>query len=236
MLHSLLPFQIKVHLDLGFERLHLRGKSFLEFKGDTFMLQISKGQVFRQKALDKAFAADELDQTMLVTRPTGWLALLVVAVVMVFALVWSLTGSLSIKVDASGVLLDDGAGGNHAVLFIPVAKQKSVRPGMNVQMTPAGFPPQQYGYLLGAVRHVGQYPLTSQNLEDILKNDGLAAVFRQDGPRVVVNVELQRNTSTPGYAWSGGRKTQILAGTLLQASIIVDERRPIDLLLPGRVE
>jgi len=197
------------------------------------MQLMPRGQMFRQQALNKTFAADDLDQRMQVTRPTGWLALLVLGAVIAIALAWSLTGNLSIRVGARGVLLDNGTGSLEAIAFIPLAKQKSVRPGMKVRMTPDGLPPQQYGYLLGIVRVVGQYPQTSKSMADILKNDGLVAVFQQDGPMIAANIELQRNAFGTGYEWTGNRNAPVSSGTLLQADILVDEKKPIRLLLPG---
>jgi HlyD family secretion protein len=197
------------------------------------MQQNSRKQLFRQQAMKKAFTADELDKVMQVTRPTGWLALLVIGVIILAALVWSITGNLSIKVTAGGVILDNTDSGQQAVLFLPLAKQENVRPGMGVQMTLSGLPPQQYGYLLGTVHSVSQYPMTAQNLSDVLKNDALAAIFSQSGPEIMVTVSLQLKDSTKDYTWTTGRSAPISSGTLLQASIVVDEKRPIALLLPN---
>jgi HlyD family secretion protein len=197
------------------------------------MQQNSPKQLFRQQAMNKAFTADDLDKVMQVTRPTGWLALLMVGIIILAFLVWSITGNLSIKVTAGGVILDNTDAGQQAVLFLPLAKQENVRPGMRVQMTLSGLPPQQYGYLLGTVRSVSQYPLTAQNMSDVLKNDALVAIFSQSGPEIMVTIYLQLEDGTKDYTWTTGRSAQISSGTLLQASIVVDEKRPIALLLPN---
>jgi HlyD family secretion protein len=197
------------------------------------MQQNSRKQLFRQQAMNKAFTADDLDKVMQVTRPTGWLALLMVGIIILAFLVWSITGNLSIKVTAGGVILDNTDAGQQAVLFLPLAKQENVRPGMRVQMTLSGLPPQQYGYLLGTVRSVSQYPLTAQNMSDVLKNDALVAIFSQSGPEIMVTIYLQLEDGTKDYTWTTGRSAQISSGTLLQASIVVDEKRPIALLLPN---
>jgi hypothetical protein len=197
------------------------------------MQQRTRGQIFRQKALEKAFTANELDKVMQVTRPTGWLALLAVAVFIIAALVWGITGSLNVNVAASGIILDNTGGGQQAVLFLPLAQQESVRPGMKVQMTLAGLPPQNYGYLLGAVQTVSQYPLTSQNMADVLKNDALAEIFNRSGPEIKVTVELQHDAVAGDYAWTIGKHSQVISGTLLQAIITLEEKRPITFLLPN---
>lgn len=190
-------------------------------------------QMYRQKALDKAFTPEELDKVMQVTRPTGWLALLVIGVIIVAALVWGILGSLSVKVAAGGVILDKADSGQQAVLFLPFSNKENVKPGMKVLIAPAGLPPQQYGYLLGNVSDVGQYPLTTQNLADILRNDSLVTVFSQGEPEVMVTVKLQPDGNTGSYAWTTGRAAPVSSGALLQANIVVDEKKPIELLLPN---
>lgn len=191
-------------------------------------------QIFRPKALGKDFTADDLDQVMPVTRPTGWLALLIIALIIGAALTWSILGSLSIKVPASGIILDKVGGGQQVALFLPLSSKENVKPGMTVQMAPAGFPPQQYGYLLGTVKNVGQYPLTVQSLIDVLKNEALVEYFNQGGPEVIVNIDLQPGSHTGSYAWTISQNVPIYSGILLQANIIVGEQKPITLILPGQ--
>jgi len=197
------------------------------------MQQKSQKQIFRQKAMDKTFTAEDLNTMMQVTKPTGWLALLVIGVIIAAVLVWSILGNLSIKVTAGGVILDNAGSGQQAVLFLPLADKENVKQGMKVQITPVGFPPQEYGYLLGNVIDVGQYPLTIQGMSDVLQNDSLVAVFSGNGLEVLVTVELQPGSNTGIYAWTLGRSAQVLSGTLLQANIIIDEKKPIELLLPS---
>ncbi len=53
-------------------------------------------------------------------------------------------------------------------------------------------------------------------------------------PQVLVTVELQRDAETGGYAWTdpAGQSARISSETLCQGNIIVDEKRPVALLLP----
>ena len=59
------------------------------------------GQLFRPQALNKVFTADDLDKTMQVTRPAGWLALLVMGVVIAAALTWSLLAAIPFPVSST---------------------------------------------------------------------------------------------------------------------------------------
>ena len=76
---------------------------------------------FRQKALSKLQSPEELDLPVRFARPQGWLVLLVTVVVMAGAGYWAVTGTVSSKLSAPGILTH--AQGSY-VLQSPV-----VRPG-----------------------------------------------------------------------------------------------------------
>ncbi|WP_406382344.1 HlyD family efflux transporter periplasmic adaptor subunit [Streptomyces sp. NBC_01618] len=59
---------------------------------------------FRQKALSKLQSPEELDIPVRFARPQGWLVLAVTAVVMAGACFWAVTGSVSSKLTAAGIL------------------------------------------------------------------------------------------------------------------------------------
>jgi pyruvate/2-oxoglutarate dehydrogenase complex dihydrolipoamide acyltransferase (E2) component len=75
---------------------------------------------FRQKALSKLQSPEELDIPVRFARPQGWLVLAVTAVVMGVACFWAVTGSVSSKVSAPGILTH--AEGSY-ILQSPVAGQ-----------------------------------------------------------------------------------------------------------------
>ncbi|MEW1865624.1 MULTISPECIES: HlyD family efflux transporter periplasmic adaptor subunit [unclassified Streptomyces] len=75
---------------------------------------------FRQKALAKLEAPEELDMPVRFARPQGRLALAVTAVVMAAAAFWAVTGTVSAKLTAPGILTR--AQGSY-VLQSPVAGQ-----------------------------------------------------------------------------------------------------------------
>lgn len=59
---------------------------------------------FRQKAFSKLQSPEELDLPVRFARPQGWLVLLVTLAVMAAAGYWAVTGRVSAKLDAPGVL------------------------------------------------------------------------------------------------------------------------------------
>jgi multidrug efflux pump subunit AcrA (membrane-fusion protein) len=59
---------------------------------------------FRQKAFSKLQSPEELDLPVRFARPQGWLVLLVTVLVMAGAGYWAVTGRVSAKLDAHGIL------------------------------------------------------------------------------------------------------------------------------------
>lgn len=75
---------------------------------------------FRQKALAKLQSPEELDVPVRFARPQGWLVLAVTVAVMAAGVFWAVTGSISPKVSAPGILTH---GEGSYVLQSPVAGQ-----------------------------------------------------------------------------------------------------------------
>lgn len=62
-------------------------------------------QLYRKAALERLEAADQLDKLLKITTPLSWFALLGSTLIILFALVWSFTGSLPSTVTANGVIV-----------------------------------------------------------------------------------------------------------------------------------
>lgn len=75
---------------------------------------------FRQKAFSKLQSPEELDLPVRFARPQGWLVLLVTVLVMAGAVYWAITGKVTGKLEAAGVLTH--AKGSY-VLQSPVSGQ-----------------------------------------------------------------------------------------------------------------
>ena len=106
---------------------------------------------------------------------------------------------------------------------------------MTVRIAPASVAPEEYGYLLGTVTFVSDFPTTSRAVQRTLRNPELvAALTRGDAPyEIRVDLRLDPTTAS-GYLWSSsdGPPIDILTGTLCSVLITVERRRPIDLVIP----
>lgn len=122
-----------------------------------------------------------------------------------------------------------------AVLYVPASAGKQARPGMTARISPSNVKREEYGYMLGEVLSVAEFPSTSRGMQRLLANEELVTKLLEQGPPIQVDVTLTRDTTTPtGYRWSSSRgpDLEITSGTLAEGSIIVRRDRPISLLIP----
>jgi len=122
-----------------------------------------------------------------------------------------------------------------AVLFVPASTGKKVQPGMTVRLSPSTVKREEYGSLLGKVTWVAEFPSTSRGMIRLLGNEALVTRLMEQGPPIQVNVALERDPAMPtGYRWSSSRgpNLKISSGTLASGDIVVQEDRPIRLIIP----
>ncbi|MEM6453524.1 MAG: NHLP bacteriocin system secretion protein [Acidobacteriota bacterium] len=133
---------------------------------------------------------------------------------------------LNMEVDAEELM---------AVVFVPASLGKQVEVGMQANISPSNVQREEYGFLLGTVTRVADFPSTTPGLLRLLANDDLVSKLMEEEPPIRVDVALERNPETPtGYAWSSrlGPEQRISSGTVSQGSLIVRQDRPISLVIP----
>jgi len=69
---------------------------------------VKNSQIFRKKALAKLSSVEQLDQLMVVTSPYGWSALIGSSILVLTAILWGIFGSISTKVQGTGILIRSG--------------------------------------------------------------------------------------------------------------------------------
>jgi HlyD family secretion protein len=134
---------------------------------------------------------------------------------------------LSIEVD-EGVL--------EAVVYLPPnSNAKLLKPGMPAQISPVTAKKERFGYLVGTVHAVAQYPATEAGMLSLFNNVALVRELTRNGPPIAVEVVLSKDAATrSGYAWSSrtGANVELSSGTLASGSFVVESKRPITLLIP----
>ena len=135
------------------------------------------------------------------------------------------------------VLVDDpGAAGLTAIAYLPAADGKKVKPQMEALVTPSTVKVELDGYVRGRVLRVAELPASREGLLRRLKNAAQVEEILKAGTPFEVEVELQRDNSTPsGYAWTSGQgpDIRIEPGTIARTEIVVGRVHLISLLFPA---
>jgi HlyD family secretion protein len=121
------------------------------------------------------------------------------------------------------------------VAYFDVKDGKQIKPGMKVQITPETVRRERFGGIVGVVKAVSPYPVTSSRAGARIGNLELADGLTEKSARVEVEVELQVESNNPsGYRWSSskGPDSPLTTGTTAAVRVMVEERAPITFLLP----
>lgn len=121
------------------------------------------------------------------------------------------------------------------VVFVSALDGKKVRPGMDIFISPSTIKREDYGYMVGKVTSVAEFPSTSQGMMRILQNAELVQQLSAGAAPIQINADLTPDPDAfSGYKWTspGGPPVLIQSGTLGMANITVRSQRPISLVIP----
>jgi len=122
-----------------------------------------------------------------------------------------------------------------AMIYIPAAEGKKVRPGMEVYVSPTTVRAEEYGFMVGKVTSASDYPVTPEGLRRVLRNQQLIQELTGDSAPIEVRVELVPDETTPsGFKWSSseGPPMKVFSGTICTGSVTVETKKPISYVLP----
>lgn len=123
-----------------------------------------------------------------------------------------------------------------ALLFVPASAGKRIQIGMAARVSPSTVKREEYGSIVGKVSWVAEFPSSARGMTRLLSNEALVTKLMAQGPLIQVNVSLAPDPRTPtGYRWSSSRgpSLKISSGTLATGDVVVQENRPIRLLIPS---
>lgn len=195
----------------------------------------SEHPLFRKKALEKLQSPEQLNQLLTVTSPQGWLALVMLGILLLAVALWGILGTIQASVSGSGVLIAsaENNGSLEAVLYVTLEDGRRIRPGLSANISPATARKEQYGLLLGEVSAVGVRPSTLAEMKDILGSDSYGQSLAATGNLIEVRLRLLEDSGTPnGYQWTsaGGPPTILQAGTLCTGVVVIEQLHPIELV------
>jgi len=121
------------------------------------------------------------------------------------------------------------------IVFVSSLDGKKVKPGMDIFISPSTIKREEYGYMVGKVTAVAEFPSTSQGMMRILQNQQLVQQLSAGAAPIQINADLTPDAgATSGYKWTspGGPPVLIQSGTLGTANISIRSQRPISLVIP----
>lgn len=121
------------------------------------------------------------------------------------------------------------------VCYIPIGAGKKIQEGMEVMVCPSTVKKEEYGHMKAYVVSVDDYITSTEDMLKQLGDNNLVESFLQNGPVVEVVCELERSEDTAsGYYWSSkkGASVVIDAGTMVEVSVVTEEKAPITMLIP----
>lgn len=124
---------------------------------------------------------------------------------------------------------------NMVVCYVPIKDAKKIEPGMNARAYPTTVNKQEYGHISAKVTDVSAYPASSTDMLTVMGSESLVAEFQKMGPVIAVSCELDKDeNSASGYLWSTkkGAEVTLLPCTLMNVSIQVEMKAPIDIIIP----
>jgi hypothetical protein len=196
-------------------------------------------KLFRKTALEKLSSPEELDQLMQVTTPKGWLALVAIICFLVGTVAIGIFSVIPVRVEGRYCILvnDPAADNTQAIIYISPAPNNAIQIGNEAQITPSTLRKADSGFMLGKTVAVGEFPVSATEMHAVLGNETLVNQLLSDGVLIQVVVELlpaEITADNPtGYQWSSGQipSISIQSKTPCLASIQIDEKAPIDLIL-----
>jgi HlyD family secretion protein len=132
------------------------------------------------------------------------------------------------------VTLEAAEGVVSAVVYVPARDGKRLRPGMAVRLSPSTVRSEEYGFIVGTVQAVAEFPVTPEGMARVLRNAKLAETLAGKEAQLEITVALERAQTPSGFRWSSssGPPYTVSTGTLANARIAVESKRPISYVLP----
>ena len=114
--------------------------------------------------------------------------------------------------------------------FLPQSEAKDARVGDRVWVAPSTASTSEFGYALGEVKRIGQYPLPEPGIGSLLENSADVDLVSELGPVIHVVVRLVPAQNPSGVKWTASRgpAEPITFGTIADVKVVTGEQAPID--------
>jgi HlyD family secretion protein len=125
--------------------------------------------------------------------------------------------------------------GLQAIIYVPPQDGKNIERGQQAQISPYTARREEFGFLVGRITYVSEFPATPEGMRLVLRNEGLVQTLSAQGPPFAVYADLVSDpASRSGYLWSStkGSALRVDAGTLCYVTVTVRRVRPVEMVIP----
>lgn len=119
--------------------------------------------------------------------------------------------------------------GRELISYVSFADLRKLKEGMEVQVSPADMPREEFGYMLGRIVSIDRYPSTRTEAALRFKMEEMAVLVFPEQAGYEVRIVLNEDPEHPGQIkWSqaGRGEVDIRMGTLCELQIVT-QRRPV---------
>jgi len=119
------------------------------------------------------------------------------------------------------------------ICYVPASTARKLKEGMEVQVSPDFAPREEYGYMLGHITSIGQYPVSEADVLSAVGNMQYAEGLLPEGNHMEVRITLTVDPDSRNkIKWSGkkGESLVLTIGTNCDILIIVKNYKPYELL------
>lgn len=190
--------------------------------------------------LEQLQAAEEKDETLIMQKQNEYAAASVIrseayGIVLDTVHVNDIVGEN--EQVASLARIEEGTNSYEILCYVPVDTARKLSEGMEVQACPSYVSREEYGYMIGYISEIGEYPVTDNDITAAVGNKQYVAEIMEEGNSIEVRVSISLDAEYSGAgnsaAWSNpkGNTLELSTGTVCDLLVVIDEQKPYELLL-----
>jgi len=133
--------------------------------------------------------------------------------------------------------VEEGTNSYEIICYVPADTARKLSVGMEVQACPSYVSREEYGYMVGYISSIGEYPVTDGDIDAAVGNKQYVQEILEEGNNIEVRVSiaLDAESSSAGNSaeWSNpkGNALELSTGTVCDLLVVVSEQKPYELLL-----
>ncbi len=120
-----------------------------------------------------------------------------------------------------------------AALYYKIEDGKRIQPGMECRIVPSTVSKESYGFLLGTVISVSEYPANAKDIAEFTGSAEFGEMFSSDLVLEVIVDIIPSKDTVSGYLWTSqkGPPMKIESGTICEGITIIGNIKPVNLIL-----